>query len=223
MSASRRSAVPIVCSLLAGCATAGNDVVQFQAQRTQQVLMRDGESTITSRGLNSIVTMRPATRQVGSRPVYIVGIQNISRQPLNFRVGDAQAVQIVAGQPAKALKVYSYDELYQEELNAQVGRAILVGVLGGVNSGLAGRNPYAQANAEYNNAALANQVAAAGEQNVAALEQLTIKDHTLLPGESYAGKLHVQGPESDASGAKIYALNLAVGPDRHEIVVAHGR
>ena len=209
------------CAFCASCGTAGNEVVQFQAQKTQQVMMRDGESTITSRALNSIVTMRSADRKVGSRPAFIVGIQNISRKPLDFRVGDVLAVQIVGGQATARLKVFSYDELVQEEQNAQVGRAVLVGVLGGVSAGLAGRNEDRQNQAAYQNAVLASQVGAAGQQNLAALEQLTIKDQTLLPGETYAGKLYVQAPEG-SGGAKMYALTLPVGPDQHEIVITQG-
>src|ERR1700712_5052266 len=116
-----------VCLLCTGGVTdGGGDTVQFQAKKTQQVVMRDGASTITSRALKSIVTMRSAERKVGSRPVFIVGIQNISRQQLEFRVGNVSAMQIVGGQPVAQLKVFTYDELVEEEKNAQVGRAVMV-------------------------------------------------------------------------------------------------
>jgi hypothetical protein len=182
--------------------------------------MREGSSVITSRGRNSIVTMRPAAREASTQPVFIVGIQSASRQPLNFYVSQTTAVQIVDGKPDRELKVYSYDELVAQERNAQVGRAFLVAALSGVNSGLAGRNPDAAAAAEERNAALAAQVAAAGQQNMQALEELALKDHTLMPGETYAGKLALEGP---ASGAKSYSIALTVGPDRHEILVVHGK
>jgi hypothetical protein len=211
-----------ICVFCTGCVTAGNETVQFQAQKTQQVMMRDGESTITSRALRSIVTMRSADRKVGSRPVFIVGMQNISRQPLEFRVGEIAATQIVGGQPVAQLKVFTYDELVQEEQNAQVGRAVLVGVLGGVSAGLAGRNEGLQNQVAYQNAVLASQVGAAGAQNLAALEQLALKDQTVLPGETYAGKLYVQGPDTQNGGAKMYSLIVQIGPDRHEIVITQG-
>ncbi len=182
--------------------------------------MREGSSIITSRGRNSIVTMRPATREASSQPVFIVGIQSVSRQPLNFRVSQATAVQIVDGRSDRQLKVYSYDELVAQERNAQIGRGLLVAALSGVNAGLAGRNPNAAAAAEEQNAALAARVAAAGQQNLQALEELALKDHTLMPGETYAGKLALEGPDSSA---KSYSIALAVGPDRHEILVMHGR
>src|ERR1700712_550338 len=174
--------VLLLCGFCGACSSAGgNEALRFQAQKTQQVMMRDGESTITSRALNSIVTMRPADRKPGSRQVFIVGIQNISRKPLEFRVANVSAMQTVGGQPSAQLRVFTYEELAQEEQNAQVGRAVLVGVLGGVGAGLAGRNQGLQDQFAYQNAVLASQVSAAGQQNLAALEQLAIKDQTVLP------------------------------------------
>lgn len=211
-----------VCLLCAGCVTDGGDTVQFQAKKTQQVVMRDGASTITSRALKSIVTMRSAERKVGSRPVFIVGIQNVSRQQLEFRLVNVSAMQIVDGQPAAQLKVFTFDELVEEEKNAQVGRAVMVGVLGGIGAGLAGKDQYRQNQAAYQNAALATQVGIAGQQNLAALEQLAIKDQTLMPGETYAGKLYVQGPEAQNGNEKLYSLIVQIGSDRHEIVISQG-
>ena len=45
---------------------------------------------------------------------------------------------------------------------------------------------------------------------------MAIKDHTLLPGEQYAGQLHIDPPPS---GEKAYTVSLMVGPDRHSIQV----
>jgi hypothetical protein len=212
-----------VCLLCTGCVTdGGGDTVQFQAKKTQQVVMRDGASTITSRALKSIVTMRSAERKVGSRPVFIVGIQNISRQQLEFRLGNVSAMQIVGGQPTVQLKVFTYDELVEEEKNAQVGRAVMVGVLGGVGAGLAGKDQYLQNQSAYQTSLLATQVHVAGQQNLEALEQLTIKDQTLMPGETYAGKLFVQAPEAQNGNEKVYSLTVQIGPDRHEILISQG-
>jgi hypothetical protein len=212
-----RGAAVAAAMLLAGCTTTG-EVVRFQARPQQQTMMRDGGSMLTSQGKHSLVSLRPATRLVGNRPVFVVGIQNLSKIPLDFRVGNVQAVQTADGQAVKELKVYSYDELVAEEQQAQVGRAVLVGVLGGVSAGLAARNSYAQYHAAVQNEVLAANVAAAGAQNLAALEQLTIKDHTVLPGEQYAGKLSIEAPV-EGSGAKAYSLSIFVGPDRHDIQI----
>jgi len=223
MSVIRVAAALIGAVMVSGCVTAGTDVVRFQTKSPQQfVAMRDGQSVITSRGRFSAVTLRPALRQVGSRPVFIVGIENASKRPLDFVVSNVEATQVIDGE-ARNLKVYKYDELVQEEQNAQVGRAVLVAALGGVNSGLAGRNEYAQARAEDQNAVLAQNVAAQGQMNLEQLEQLAIKDQTIMPGETYGGKLYVEGPAgSDKVRSKLYTLTLMVGPDRHEIQVTQG-
>ena len=200
------------------CTTTG-EAVRFQARQQQQTLMRDGGSMIMSQGRFSTVSLKPATRLVGSRPVFIVGIQNNAKIPLDFRVSNTIATQIVDGQPFKELRVYTYDELVAEEQQAQIGRAVLVGVLGGVNAGLAGRNHYAQNRAAAQNEEMAARVAVAGEQNLAVLEQQAIKDHTVLPGEQYAGKLSIEAPVAETAGAKQYSIILTVGTDRHEIQV----
>jgi hypothetical protein len=132
------SLAALAVSLLAACTTTGGyEAVRFQPRPQQQAMMRDGTSMLTSQGKNSLVSLRPADRLVGSRPVFVVGIQNTSKIPLDFRVGNVAALQIQDGQAVRELKVYSYDELVAQEQQAQVGRAILVGVLSGVNSGLA--------------------------------------------------------------------------------------
>jgi hypothetical protein len=209
--------------LLAGCVSSG-EAIRFQAKGQQEVILRDGEPMVMSRGRASLVTIKPATRQVGVRPVFVVGIQNLSQQPLTFRVAEVRARQVASGQVVKDLKVYTYDELLREEQNAQIARAVLVGVVGGVNSGLAARRGgYAQYRADVQNEQMATNVAIQGQQNLAALEQLAIKDHTLLPGEQYAGKLAMEGPSSDdATEQKTYSLAFALGPDRHEIQVVQG-
>lgn len=213
-----------VAACVAGCVTSGGETVRFHAKPNQQTFIRDGDGVISSRGKNSVVSVRPATHLVGERPVFIVGIQNTSRQPLDFRVTDVVATQVVQGQPVAQLKVFTYDELVSEEKNAQVARAVLVAAVGGVNAGLAARQSgYAQYRADVQNAELATNVAVAGQQNLAALEQMAIKDNTIMPGEQYAGKLAMQGPVASDSGPKTYSLAIMVGPDRHDIQVVQGR
>jgi hypothetical protein len=223
MSLIRIAAALIGAAIVSGCVTAGTDVVRFQTKSPQQfVAMRDGESVISSRGRFSTVTLRPALRQVGSRPVFIVGIETNSKRPLDFVVSNVNATQMIDGE-TRNLKVFTFNELVQEENNAQVGRTILAAALGGVNAGLAGRNEYAQEQANYQNAVLAQQVAATGQQNLEHLEQLSIKDQTIMPGETYGGKLYIEGPAgSDKAGSKLYMLIFMVGPDRHEIQVTQG-
>jgi hypothetical protein len=207
---------------LAGCVTASNDVVRFLPRSPQQqAMIRDGASVITSRGRLSVVTLRPATRQVtNGRPVFMVEIQNLSKQPLTFHVADVSARQSM-GAEAHDLKVFSYDELVQEEKNAQIGRAIGVALVAGANSYSAGRSYWRQADASDRNADLATRVAVQGAANLQALETLAIKDNTLLPGETYGGRLAIQGPDGDTP-SRSYTLLLPIGSDVHEFNISQG-
>jgi len=206
--------VAALAACVGGCVTTGSgDVINFQPKSYQQAVMREGDAVISSRGKYSTVTLRSAAHLVTDHPVFIVGIENVSKYPLDFRVTDAVAGQIVSGSKTQQLKIYTYDELASQERNAQVGRALLVAALSGVNSGLVG-----EANAADANAQMQASVAMQGQQNMAELEQLAIKDHTLMPGESYAGKLYLESP-ANADGPKSYFIALKVGPDRHDFEV----
>jgi len=201
---------------MAGCVTTGSgDVTSFRAKNYQEVVLRDGDPTITSRGRNSIVSLRPASHLVADRPVFIVGIQNISRRKVDFLLSETEAGEVVDGK-TKALKVFTYDELVAKEQSAQAGRSLAVGLLTSINTGIAANgDEQAQAAAEAQNAKLAEDAAAAGEKNMTDLNQLTLKDHTLMPGETYAGKLYLEAPGSNAD-QKDYYINIKIGPDRHE-------
>jgi hypothetical protein len=204
--------VAVLAASLGGCVTTGGETISFQPASYQQAITREGDTTITSRGKNSIVSVRPATHLVGDKPTFIVGIQSVSQIPLDFRVSEVSAGQVVAG-TTNPLRVYTYDELVSQEQTAQFGRALLVGALSGINAGLVGDAAAADTNAQL---AANNEIK--GQQNMAELEQLAIKDHTLLPGESYAGKLYIESPANN-NGQKAYFFTLKVGPDRHEFQV----
>jgi hypothetical protein len=212
----------VLCSTaLSGCVTNG-DVVRFNAQSpSQEAMIRDGESVIVSRSKNSVVTVRPATRQVSGRPIFIVTVQNISKKPLNFLVSNVHAAQAIDGNE-QDLKIYSYEELAQEERNAQVGRAILVGVVAGANSYSAGNRYWRQQNANAQNAEMAAGVAEAGARNLADLEAMAIKDNTVLPTETYGGRLVIQGPSTGEASMKAYTLTIPLGPDTHRIQISQG-
>ena len=79
-------------ALCAGCAS--HEVAKFQPQAGQESLIRDGQAALVSRGRNSIVMISPASRQFnkGSRPVFVVGMYNLSGAPLQFRVADVLAI-----------------------------------------------------------------------------------------------------------------------------------
>jgi hypothetical protein len=217
--------------------------------------MRDGQAALVSRGKTSLVLVRPASREFksGNRPVFVVGINNMAATPLDFKVANIQAAQVV-GEQLVGLKVVTYEQLVGEERGRQVARALLVGLAAGANAVSASQAGYynrdstvitprggtyqvhttgysptaaaiAQSNAAAQNEAMVASTIEQGQVNLATLERSVIKDNTLMPGEWYGGQLHLEPPASAASGAaKTYSIALLVGNDRHHIeVVQEGR
>lgn len=237
--------VCVAAAMLCGCAS--TETVRFQPRADQQALVRDGQSALVSRRKNAIVLIRPAAREfrTGGRPVFVVGINNLSKGSLEFRVSDIQATQLINGELAQ-LKVITYDELVQEERNHQIASALLVGLAAGANAAAAAQAGYyhststvvgsrgvatvnttgysptaaaiAQSNAAAQNDAMISATIEQGQANLATLERSVIKDNTLLPGEWYGGQLHLQ-PLAQSGEAKSYKIVLMIGADRHEIEV----
>src|SRR5262249_13958100 len=89
----RNFAVVALCATLGGCVTAGETVAFKPSNPQQQAMMRDGQPALVSRQKNSLVLVRPAARQLqpNSRPVFIVGINNMGRQPVDFRISQVEA------------------------------------------------------------------------------------------------------------------------------------
>lgn len=231
-----------LCALLTGCVTAAETVAFKPSNPQQQALMRDGQPALVSRQKNSLVLVRPATRQVEGRPVFVVGINNLSRGPIDFRVAQVEANQRV-GASEYPMQIVTFEMLQQEERNRQVAAAILVGVAAAGNSYSASRAGYgsyttphgrsgtfysptaaaiAQSNAAVQNEAMIAGTIEQGQRNMAQLEQSVIKDNTLMPGEWYGGQLHLAPPTDQGNGLKVYSIVITVGPDRHVIEVAQG-
>jgi hypothetical protein len=228
---------------LAGCVTGGEKVAFHATNPNQQSMMRDGQPALVSRQKNSIVLVKPAARQLqaGGRPVFVVGINNIGKTPIDFRVDQIQVSQLVAGQEYP-MQVVSYEMLAREEKNRQVAAAILAGVAAGANAYGASRAGYgsyttpsgrtgtfysptaaviAQSNAAAQNDAMISATIEQGQANMAALERGVIKDNTLMPGEWYGGQLYLSPPTNPPSGnTKSYSIVIMIGADRHVIEVA---
>ncbi len=239
-------AIAAACVTLTGCVTAG-ETVSFKASNPQQqALMRDGQPALVSRQKTSLALVRPASRQLqaNGRPVFVVGINNLSRQPIDFRVAQVEATQHAAGSDFE-MKIVTYEMLVQEEKNRQVAAALLTGVAAGANAYSASRAGYgtymapngrtgtfysptaaavAQGNAAAQNDAMIAATVETGQRNMAALEQSVIKDNTLMPGEWYGGQLHVAPPTDQGDGGpKSYTIIITVGTDRHVIDISQTR
>ncbi|MGB6397057.1 MAG: hypothetical protein WBF73_15445 [Bradyrhizobium sp.] len=232
-----------LCAALGGCVTA--ETVSFRASNPQQqAMMRDGQPALVSRQKSSLVLVRPAARQLqaNGRPVFVVGINNLAKQPVEFRVGQVEAVQHV-GASDYEMQIVTYEMLVQEEKNRQVAAAIFTGLAAGANAysaSQAGHGTYttpsgrtgtfysptaaaiAQNNAAVQNDAMISTTVEAGQRNMVVLEQSVIKDNTLMPGEWYGGQLHLAPPTDQAGGQKTYTIVITVGADRHVIDVAQG-
>lgn len=238
-----------LAGLCAGCVT--TETVQFQAQGEQQAIVRDGQPALVSQRKNSLVIVRPASRQfqIGGRPVFVLAIFNRTGTPQDFRVANVQVTQVVHGESAP-LKVITYEMLVQEEQTRQVFAAIGAGISAGANSYSASRAGYynanstvhtprgtyqvqttgysptaaaiAQSNANAQNVEVIGATIERGQANMAMLERGVIKDNTLMPGEWYGGQLHIAPLISDDGPTKNYSISVLVGTDRHEITIAQG-
>lgn len=233
-----------VCATLAGCVTAGETVSFRVSNPQQQAMMRDGQPALVSRQKNSLVLVRPASRQLqmSGRPVFVIGINNLSKQQVDFRVGQVDAMQHVGGSDYE-MKVVTYEMLVQEERNRQIAAAILTGVAAAGNAYSASQTGYghyttpggrtgtfysptaaaiAQNTAAVHNETMIAATVETGQRNMAVLEQSVIKDNTLMPGEWYGGQLHLAPPTDQAGGQKNYTIVIMVGSDRHVVDVAQG-
>ncbi len=231
---------------LVGCVT--TERVEFKPLASQQALVRDGRPAIVSRQKNSLVMVSPAMREAraGDRPVFVVGINNTTGTPQDFRVSAISVTQTVNGGQTD-IAVIPFERLVAEEKTRQAIAAIGVGLSAASNSMAASRAGYynsqstvytprgtynvqtvgysptaaaiAQSNANYQNEAMINSTIERGRENMAMLENTVIKDNTLMPGEWYGGKLFIS-PLADNSGQpKEYEISLQVGNERHQIRV----
>lgn len=100
----RNLGVVVLCATLGGCAAA--ETISPQ----QQAMMRDGQPALVSRQKSSLVLVRPASRQLQARgrPVFVVAINNLTRQPVDFRVGQVEAVQHVGASDFQ-MQVVTYE------------------------------------------------------------------------------------------------------------------
>jgi hypothetical protein len=240
----RNLGVVALCAALGGCVSTGETVAFRASNPQQQTMMRDGQPALVSRQKNSLVLVRPASRQVrtNGRPVFVVGINNFGKQPVDFRVSEVEATQHV-GTSDYGIQIVTFEMLVQEEKNRQVAAAILTGVAGAANAYSASRAGYgsyttpggrtgtfysptaaaiAQNNAAMQNEAMFAATVETGQRNMAALEQSVIKDNTLMPGQWYGGQLHLAPPTDQPGGQKTYTIVITVGSDRHVIDVAQG-
>lgn len=237
----------LLAATLAGCVAA--ETPKLEAGHGQQAIVRDGNPAVVSKKPASIVIARPASRQfqVGARPSYVVAIFNAGRTPLQFSAAGVSAEQIHQSGSTSNLKVFSFEELVQEEKTRQAFEALAVGLAaagnsmsaanagyyrshgtvygprGSANFTVTGYDPVAasiaQSNATMANAAMIDNAVQTGQRNMAALEGMILKDNTIMPGEWYGGRIIIQPLAGD--GPKAYRIQVQAGNDRHEFSISH--
>ena len=94
----RNLGIVALCAALGGCVSTGETVAFRASNPQQQAMMRDGQPALVSRQKNSMVLVRPASREVrtNGRPVFVVGINNFGKQPVDFRVSEVDAKAVPA-------------------------------------------------------------------------------------------------------------------------------
>ena len=82
-------------------------------------MMRDGQPALVSRQKSSVVLVRPASRQLqaNGRPVFVIGINNFGKVPVDFRVAQVEASQRV-GASEYAMQVVTFEMLQQIDARA---------------------------------------------------------------------------------------------------------
>ena len=163
-----RTALAIAAAALcAGCVT--TESVQFRPQADQQAMVRDGQPALVSQRKNSLVIVRPASRQLqkGGRPVFVLAIYNRTNVPQDFRVANVQVAQLANGE-AVPVKVITYEMLVEEEHTRQVFAAIGTGLVAGANAYSASRAGYYNSNSTVYTPHGAYQVHTAGYSPTAA-------------------------------------------------------
>src|SRR4051812_20289859 len=95
----RNLGIVALCAALGGCVSTGETVAFKPSNPNQQAMMRDGQPALVSRQKNSVVLVPPAAwkLQDRGRPVFIIGINNLGRQQVEFRIEQVEAIQPVAG------------------------------------------------------------------------------------------------------------------------------
>ena len=88
-----------------------------------------------SRQKSSLVLVRPASRQLqaNGRPVFVAGINNFGKGPVDFRVSQVEAIQHVDASDYSML-IVTYEMPAQAEKNRQVAAAIFTGIAGAANA-----------------------------------------------------------------------------------------
>src|SRR5437588_9192452 len=93
----RNLGIVALCAALGGCFSTGETIAFRTSNPAQQAMMRDGQPALVSRQKSSVVLVRPASRQLqaNGRLVFVIGMNNFGKVPVDFRVAQVEASQRV--------------------------------------------------------------------------------------------------------------------------------
>lgn len=198
--------------------------------------MRGSERLLASKQAHSVVVFRPVTSEIAgeARPVFVVGIENISKQPIDFRLSGVTATVITPQR--QALKVHTYDELVEEQNDRNADEFFSSLILADATSQSAKKSTEgldylgklgidsagSQANQVRSTVSAGNTAMIGGSvlngiERLEELEKHVLKDGRVMPGQWLGGQVHVARPEG--GGQKLYTIAVMVGSDRHEFEV----
>jgi hypothetical protein len=113
----------------------------FKSTATSDDARRTASPRVSSKEFASFGAAASRQLQANGRPVFVIGINNLGKQPVDFRVDQVEATQHV-GASDYEMKIVTYEMLVQEEKNRQIAAAILT-------EGAAAGNAYSASQSGY--------------------------------------------------------------------------
>lgn len=198
--------------LVSACSTANLVSISSVPLETQTAYFTQGSPALASLGSQTsvMVAAYEPQYQAGERISFLATINNSSNEMLDVLVQNISLVD----ETGHMLHLYTVQELISEfetaSRNARIGRG-----LQGFGAGISG-DPAQQAQVQ-RNVAIERQNT---ESNLLAIEQSTLVNQTLFPGETINGLIVAEPPNVDDL-PKIITLRIVIGDDTHEVSFVH--
>jgi hypothetical protein len=181
-------------ALSLACATTPVPKPAARASANQQIVYEDGAEKIISMRPGSMVSLRLAD-PTGGRSTFVVGVANQTTYPVV--IGPEMVTVVQSGRP---LRVFSYEEVAEQERRARENEMITRAILGGVSSGLSSfagvSAPSMNLSALQSGLSAAQQgVATSASQREVTLKEISttaLKKNTLFPTQQGGGVVYTE-------------------------------
>lgn len=198
----------VSAALALACASIPVPTLVARPGANQQVIYEDGAEKIISMRPGSMVSVRIAEPTSG-RSSFVVGIANQTTHPVVIAPEMVSVIQL--GRP---LRVFSYEEVAEQERKAQQKEMIAKALLGGVTSGLASFAGVSGTSMNLSALQTGFQAAQHGVSSIASQREVTLKEISTT-----ALKKNTLFSEQQGGGV-VYAEKLGAGPIRVRVQVA---